>query len=72
MARRPQEWGGDVRLPGWLRRPLRRPSPPGDTPERARIADGSGPSPERVDGGGRVDSVLGHAALTDLDYERRK
>jgi hypothetical protein len=30
-----EEWGGEVRLPGWLRRVLRRPDPAGDTPERA-------------------------------------
>jgi hypothetical protein len=30
-----EEWGGEVHLPRWLRRLLRRPEPPGDTPERA-------------------------------------
>ena len=35
----PQEaWGGDVELPRWLRRVLRRPEPLGDTPElRERV-----------------------------------
>jgi hypothetical protein len=28
-----QPWGGDVRMPRWLRRLLRRPDPPDDTPE---------------------------------------
>src|SRR6266536_4887073 len=34
MPRHLQEWGGEVRLPGWLRRLLRRPAPAADTPER--------------------------------------
>jgi hypothetical protein len=29
-----EEWGGEVRVPRWLRRLLRRPDPPGDTPEK--------------------------------------
>jgi hypothetical protein len=28
-----EQWGGEVHLPRWLRRLLRRPEPPGDTPE---------------------------------------
>jgi hypothetical protein len=35
MAREPEEWGGEVRLPTWLRRMLRRPAPRDNTPERA-------------------------------------
>ena len=36
MASREQEaWGGEVRIPRWLRRMLRRPEPVGDTPEAA-------------------------------------
>ena len=31
-------WGGEVDLPRWLRRVLRRPDPTGDTPERAHEA----------------------------------
>jgi hypothetical protein len=27
MAREQEDWGGEVRLPGWLRRLLRRPDP---------------------------------------------
>ena len=37
MSRELQPWGGDVRLPGWVRRLLRRPSAP-DTPERVHEA----------------------------------
>ena len=29
-----EEWGGEVRVPRWLRRLLRRPDPAGDTPEK--------------------------------------
>ena len=36
MARQLDPWGGDVRLPRWLRSLLRRPPDPGDTVERAR------------------------------------
>jgi hypothetical protein len=35
MARDLEPWGGDVRLPRWLRRLLRRPEDTGETPERA-------------------------------------
>ena len=38
MHREPQAWGGDVRLPGWLRRLLGRPVAPLDTPEAAHEA----------------------------------
>jgi len=37
MPRELQPWGGEVRLPNWLRRLLRRPSPT-NTPERAHEA----------------------------------
>ena len=29
-----EPWGGEVRVPGWVRRLLRRPDPAGDTPEK--------------------------------------
>jgi hypothetical protein len=35
MARDLEPWGGDVRMPRWMRRLLRRPEHPADTPERA-------------------------------------
>jgi hypothetical protein len=34
MPRELQPWGGDVQLPRWLRRILKRAPEPGDTPER--------------------------------------
>jgi len=46
MSERQQEaWGGEVRMPRWLRRMLRRPEPPGATPEGAHEA--RQPQPER-------------------------
>ena len=35
MPRELEPWGGEVHMPGWLRRLLRRPPGPDDTPERA-------------------------------------
>ena len=35
MPRELEPWGGELRLPSWLRRLLRRPDGPGDSPERA-------------------------------------
>ena len=36
MPRELEPWGGELQMPGWLRRLLRRPEGPGDSPERAR------------------------------------
>jgi hypothetical protein len=38
MPGEPQTWGGEVRLPGWLRRLLRRPAEAPDTAEAAHEA----------------------------------
>lgn len=38
MARDLEQWGGEVRLPNWLRRVLRRPAQPELTPEQAHEA----------------------------------
>lgn len=35
MALEREPWGGEARIPRWLRSLLRRPPDPGDTPERA-------------------------------------
>jgi hypothetical protein len=40
-----EQWGGEVRVPPWLRRLLRRPEPLGDTPERA--TEWRPPEPQR-------------------------
>ena len=34
MSRELEPWGGELRLPGWVRRLLRRSAGPGDSPER--------------------------------------
>jgi len=68
MARELEPWGGEVRLPKWLRRVLRRPDPE-DTPERAR-------EPRRSPGSDR--SALENAnraavgPMTDLYNEGRQ
>jgi hypothetical protein len=35
VPRELEPWGGEVRMPGWLRRVLHRQAPLGDTPEQA-------------------------------------
>jgi hypothetical protein len=38
MPRELEPWGGELQMPGWLRRLLRRSDTPGDTPERMHEA----------------------------------
>ena len=38
MPRELESWGGELRMPGLLRRLLRRPAGPGDSPERIHEA----------------------------------
>jgi hypothetical protein len=38
MPRELEPWGRELRLPGWLRRLLKRPAGPGDSPERLHEA----------------------------------
>jgi hypothetical protein len=38
MPRDLEPWGGELRMPGWLRRLLKRPAAPGDSPERMHEA----------------------------------
>jgi hypothetical protein len=33
-----EAWGGEVRMPRWMRKLTHRPEPPGDSPERAHEA----------------------------------
>ena len=70
MAREPEEWGGEVRMPKWLRRMLRRPTPPDNTPERAHEAR-TGQAPKVGPDGVPVE-VLGSGALSDLHRDRRR
>ena len=44
MPREPEEWGGEVHMPRWMRRVLKRPADPEDTPEKR----GEPRRPERV------------------------
>lgn len=68
MAREPEQWGGEVHLPGWLRRLLRRPPGPGDSPERSREGQASQPSASVGQNADRA-SV---GALTEMYHEGRK
>jgi hypothetical protein len=43
-----EAWGGEVRMPGWMRRLLRRPDDPGPTPEAAHEARKPPPSATSV------------------------
>ena len=38
MTRELEPWGGEVHVPRWMRRLLRRPAEPADTPERTHEA----------------------------------
>ena len=68
MAHRPQEaWGGEVRMPGWLRRMLRRPEPLGDTPEGAHDARKPQPGPSVAQNADRANV----GPLSDLYREGR-
>jgi hypothetical protein len=72
MPDRQQEpWGGEVRTPRWLRRMLRRPEPPGDTPEGAHEARKPQPGPSVGNNADRA--AVG--ALSDLyreDHPKRR
>jgi hypothetical protein len=69
MAREPEPWGGEVHLPGWLRRLLRRPAPPADSPERSR--EGQRKSQPTVTVGQNADRAS-VGVLTELYHEGRK
>jgi hypothetical protein len=64
---RQEAWGGEVRMPRWLRRILRRPEPPGDTPEAAHEARKPQPGPSVAQNADRA--AVG--ALSDLYREGR-
>jgi hypothetical protein len=68
MSNRQQEaWGGEVRMPRWLRRMLRRREPLGDTPEGAHEARKPQPGPSVAQNADRA-SV---GALSELYREGR-
>ena len=68
MARELEPWGGDVRLPRWLRRLMRRPEDSGDTPERAHERH-KGQQPEKSVAGAADRAAVG--ILSDLYREGR-
>lgn len=68
MARELEEWGGEVRLPPWLRRVFRRPVPPENTPERAHEARQAQPTRTVFENANR--GAVG--SLPDLYAEGRK
>ena len=68
MARKPEQWGGDVHLPGSLRRLLRRPAPPEDSPERTGERPPPGPT---VSVGQNADRAVA-GPLTEMYHEGRK
>ena len=69
MARDLEPWGGDVRLPWWLRRLTRRGEGPGDTPERAHERR-RGQQPEKSIAGAADRAAVG--VLSDLYREGRE
>ena len=64
---RQEAWGGEVRMPGWLRRILRRPEAAGDTAEAAHEARKPQPGPSVAQNADRA--AVG--ALSDLYREGR-
>ena len=65
--REQQAWGGEVQIPRWLRRLLRRPEPMGPTPEAAHEARKAGTERSVLENANRAE--LG--ALVDLYREGR-
>jgi hypothetical protein len=75
MANRQQEaWGGEVRLPRWLRRILRRPDLLEDTPEAAHEKRNPQPGPSVAENADRaavgVMSELYHEGRTERRARR--
>jgi hypothetical protein len=65
--RQQDAWGGDVQMPRWLRRVLRRPDPLGPTPEAAHEARKPQPGPSVFENANKA-SV---GAMADLYREGR-
>ena len=69
MTNRQQEaWGGEVQMPRWLRKVLRRPEPPGDTPEGAHEARKPPSGPSVLENANRAST----GALVDFYREGRQ
>jgi hypothetical protein len=56
MPRQLEPWGGELRLPGCIRRLLRRPDGPGDSPER--VHEGRQPQTPGVSVAENVDRAI--------------
>jgi len=69
MARELEPWGGDVRMPRWLRRLLRRPTDPEDTPEREHERH-KGQRPDKSVAGAADRAAVG--PLSELYKEGRR
>lgn len=69
MARELEEWGGEVRVPGWLRRVLRLGPPAEDTPERRAEAHRRRPPSTTV--GQNADRAAA-GAVTAIYHEGRR
>lgn len=69
MAQELEPWGGDVRLPRWIRRLICRPEDPGDTPERAHERY-KGQQPHRSVAGAADRAAVG--VLSELYREGRQ
>jgi hypothetical protein len=67
-SRQQEQWGGEVRMPRWLRRVLRRPEPVGDTPEAAHEVRKAQPSVSVAQNADRA--AVG--PLTELYHEGRR
>jgi hypothetical protein len=69
MSNRQQEaWGGEVHMPRWVRRALRRPGPPANTPEAAHEARKPAPGPSV----GKNADQAAVGALSELYREGRR
>ena len=62
-----EPWGGEVHMPRWLRKALRRPEPPGNTPEAAHEARKEQPGASVLENADRA----GAGPMTQLYVEGR-
>jgi len=67
-SRQQEPWGGELRMPRWLRRVLRRPEPQGDSLEAAHEARESQPSASVAQNADRA----GLGPLSELYHEGRR
>jgi hypothetical protein len=67
MARKPEQWGGEVKMPRWMRRMLHRPDGAVDTPEAAHEKRRPQAGPSVLENANRASA----GPLTDLYREDR-